>query len=229
MHYQHLTRILILTGVWNWAGSTVGNNGGGGAKPCAAPRLCMYWNISAILASISWCSLLSVFSWVCNIPSQCYSNSKRRYITQGMTSYKSTNLELLYAMIWAVLSRSYGWARARAPCSHLRKSRSGWRLNCPVGNPVPPISLCVEIIEFQCSSLRFLHILPHNFLKTFSNFYHNLYIWYHDMWTSFMNFWLCLCFIQFLNNWMASSRPCLVSMVLEDSSLLLKSVVTCAK
>jgi hypothetical protein len=22
-------------------------------KPCAAPRLCMYWNISAILASIS--------------------------------------------------------------------------------------------------------------------------------------------------------------------------------
>jgi hypothetical protein len=30
-------------------GSIVGNNGGGGAKPCAAPRLCMYWNISAIL------------------------------------------------------------------------------------------------------------------------------------------------------------------------------------
>jgi hypothetical protein len=49
MHYQHLTRILILTGVWNRAGSTVGNNGGGGAKPSAAPRLYMYWNISAIL------------------------------------------------------------------------------------------------------------------------------------------------------------------------------------
>jgi hypothetical protein len=47
------TRILILTGVWNSAGSTVGNNEGGGAKPCAAPRLCMYWNIFAILASIS--------------------------------------------------------------------------------------------------------------------------------------------------------------------------------
>jgi hypothetical protein len=27
------------TGVWNRAGSTVGTNGGGGAKPCAAPRL----------------------------------------------------------------------------------------------------------------------------------------------------------------------------------------------
>jgi hypothetical protein len=43
------TRIFILTGVWNWAGSTGGNNRGGGAKSCAAPRLCMHWNISAIL------------------------------------------------------------------------------------------------------------------------------------------------------------------------------------
>jgi hypothetical protein len=49
MHYQHLTTILILTGIWKKAGSIVGNNEGGGAKPCAAPRLCMYWNISAIL------------------------------------------------------------------------------------------------------------------------------------------------------------------------------------
>ena len=65
----------------------------------AAPRLCMYWNISAILASISCRSLLSVSSWVCNIPSQCYSNSKRMYITQEMTSYRNTNLELLYAMM----------------------------------------------------------------------------------------------------------------------------------
>jgi hypothetical protein len=104
MHYQHLTIVLILTGVWNRAGSTIGNNGGGGGKkPRAAPRLCMYWNISAILcwsamqasrsaiilASISWRSLLSISSWFYNIPSQCYSNSKRRYITQGMTSYRS--------------------------------------------------------------------------------------------------------------------------------------------
>jgi hypothetical protein len=29
MHYQHVTTILILTGVWNRAGSTAGNNGGG--------------------------------------------------------------------------------------------------------------------------------------------------------------------------------------------------------
>jgi hypothetical protein len=33
----------------------------------------------------------------------------------------------------------------------------------------------------------------------------------------------------FLNMWMASSRPCLVSMLLEVFGPLLKSVVTCAK
>ena len=87
----------------------------------------------------------------------------------------------------------------------------------------------LKLYDFMCSSLRFLHIVSHNFVQTFSIFYHNLYIWYHDTWTSFMIFWLCLCFIQFLNNWMASSRPCLVSMVLEVSGPLLKSVVTCAK
>jgi hypothetical protein len=38
-----------------------------------------------------------------------------------------------------------------------------------------------------------------------------------------------LCFIQFLNMWMPSSRPCLVSMLLEVSGTLLKSVVTYAK
>jgi hypothetical protein len=33
-----------------------------------------------------------------------------------------------------------------------------------------------KIIEFQCGPLRFLHIVCYSFLKTFSNFYHNLYI-----------------------------------------------------
>jgi hypothetical protein len=152
MHYQHLTTILILTGVWNRGRSTTGNNGGGEAKPCAAPRLCMYWNISAILwwspsratrfASRSAIILASISSsWVYNITSQRYSNSKRRYITQVRTSYRSTNLELLYAMLWAIMPRSYGWTRARAPCSHLRQSGSGGRVDCPVGNPVPPMSL----------------------------------------------------------------------------------------
>jgi hypothetical protein len=34
----------------------------------------------------------------------------------------------------------------------------------------------------------------------FSNFYHSLYIWYHDMWTSFMNFWLCVLY-NFKTTW----------------------------
>jgi hypothetical protein len=36
-------------------------------------------------------------------------------------------------------------------------------------------------------------------------------------------------FYTIFNNLMASSWSCLVSMVLEDSGLLLESVVTCAK
>jgi hypothetical protein len=87
----------------------------------------------------------------------------------------------------------------------------------------------LKLYDFMSSSLRFLHIVSHNFLQTFSNFYHSLYIWYHDTWTSFMIFWLCLCFIQFLNMWMASSRPCLVSMLLEVPGPLLESDVTYAK
>jgi hypothetical protein len=43
------TKILIITGVWNLAGSVEGNNKGAGVEPYATPRLRMYWNISAIL------------------------------------------------------------------------------------------------------------------------------------------------------------------------------------
>jgi hypothetical protein len=55
--------------------------------------------------------------------------------------HKSTNLECLYAMLSAVQARSYGCARAYAPCSHLRQSGSGGRVNCPVGNPISPMPL----------------------------------------------------------------------------------------
>jgi hypothetical protein len=37
--------------------------------------------------------------------------------------------------------RSYGWTRARAPCSQLRQSGSGGRVDCPVGNQVSSMSL----------------------------------------------------------------------------------------
>jgi hypothetical protein len=41
-YISYKTKILILTGVENREGSARGNNRGGGAKPDAAPRLCMY-------------------------------------------------------------------------------------------------------------------------------------------------------------------------------------------
>jgi hypothetical protein len=48
--------------------------------------------------------------------------------------------------------------------------------------------------------------------------------WHVD---KFHNFLTLFVFIQFLNNLMASSRSFLVSMVLQDSGLLLKSIITC--
>jgi hypothetical protein len=41
-YISYMTKILILIGVENSAGSVGGNNVGGGAKPDATPRLCMY-------------------------------------------------------------------------------------------------------------------------------------------------------------------------------------------
>jgi hypothetical protein len=37
--------------------------------------------------------------------------------------------------------------------------------------------------------LGFVPIVHDNFHETVSNFYHNLYIWYHDISSSFMIFW----------------------------------------
>jgi hypothetical protein len=34
----------------------------------------------------------------------------------------------------------------------------------------------LKLYDFMCSSLRFLHIVSHTFVETFSNFYHTLYI-----------------------------------------------------
>jgi hypothetical protein len=186
------TKILILTGVWKWVGSAGGNNRGGGARHCATPRLCMYWIISTILcrsarsasrsalilASIPICFLLSFSSWACNISSQGYNNAKRGYITQWMMRHKSTNLEFLNAMLWVVLPRSYGWARARAPCSHLRNSgRGGW-VGCPVEGWLglrlfrESCHTCKNLIgvhrsfyDFMWRPARFLHIVRETFSK----------------------------------------------------------------
>jgi hypothetical protein len=34
----------------------------------------------------------------------------------------------------------------------------------------------LKLYDFMCNSLRFLHIVSHNFVQTFSIFYHSLYI-----------------------------------------------------
>jgi hypothetical protein len=39
------------------------------------------------------------------------------------------------------LLRSYGCARAHAPCSHLTQSGSGVGVDCPISNPVTPMPL----------------------------------------------------------------------------------------
>jgi hypothetical protein len=54
-----------------------------------------------------------------------------------------------------------------------------------------------EIIKLLWRPARFLHIVRDNFHEIVSNIYQSIYIWYHDMLTGFMIFWLCLCFIQF--------------------------------
>jgi hypothetical protein len=36
---------------------------------------------------------------------------------------------------------AYGWAHARSPCSHLRQSESGGRLDCLIGNLVMSMPL----------------------------------------------------------------------------------------
>jgi hypothetical protein len=46
-------------------------------------------------------------------------------------------------------------------------------ITLPKSNALPNT---LKLYDFMCSSLRFLHILSHNFIKTFSNFYHNLYV-----------------------------------------------------
>ena len=65
--------------------------------------------------------------------------------------------------------------------------------------------------ETSSEILRFASIVRDNLHETFSNFYHSLHIWYHDIWTSFMIFGLCLLFIEFKNNSIASSWSCFMN------------------
>jgi hypothetical protein len=67
-------------------------------------------------------------------------------------------------------TRQRGYQRAPLSVS-LPSALGGTRqsvLLCRVSRP--------QLYDFICRLLRFLHIVCHNFLETFSNFYHSLYI-----------------------------------------------------
>ena len=75
--------------------------------------------------------------------------------------------------------------------------------------------------ETSSEILRFASIVCDNLRETFSNFYHSLHIWYHDILTSFMIFGLRLLFIEFKNNSTASSWSCFVNKMFEIGGLFL--------
>jgi hypothetical protein len=51
--------------------------------------------------------------------------------------------------------------------------------------------------DFIWMTPMFLHIAHDNFNKTLPNIYHSLFLWYYDMSTSFMIFWLCCVLYNF--------------------------------
>ena len=57
--------------------------------------------------------------------------------------------------------------------------------------------------------------------ETFSNFYHRVRIWYHDILINFIIFVLRLFFIEFKNNSTASSWSCFVNKMFEIGGLFL--------
>ena len=75
--------------------------------------------------------------------------------------------------------------------------------------------------ETSSEILRFVSIVRDNLRETFSNFYHNLHIWYHDISTSFKIFGLRLLFIEFKDNSTASSWSCFVNKMFKIGGLVL--------
>ena len=65
--------------------------------------------------------------------------------------------------------------------------------------------------------LRFVSNGRANFCETSSIFYHSLHVWYHNIITNLMIFWLHLLFIEFKNNPVARSWSCFMNMMFEFS------------
>ena len=78
-----------------------------------------------------------------------------------------------------------------------------------------------EVSWFREEGDEVVSIVRDNLREIFSNFYHSLRIWYHDILTSFMIFELRLLFIEFKNNSTASSWSCFVNKMFEIGGLVL--------
>ena len=65
--------------------------------------------------------------------------------------------------------------------------------------------------DSSCEILRVINIIHDILCETFSFFYHNLYIWYHEILTNLMIFRLCLLFLEFKNHSATCSWSCFLN------------------
>ena len=56
--------------------------------------------------------------------------------------------------------------------------------------------------------LRFVNIVHDRLCETFSNFYHSLHLWYHEILTNLMIFRVCLLFLEFKNHFATRLWSC---------------------
>ena len=69
----------------------------------------------------------------------------------------------------------------------------------------------------SCEILRFVNIIHDIMCETFSIFYHNLHVWYHEILTNLMIFRLRLLFLEFKNHLATRSWSCFLNKMFEIS------------
>ena len=75
---------------------------------------------------------------------------------------------------------------------------------------------CTILLNFF-GVLRFVINICHNFCKTFSIFYHNHHMWYHDIMTNLVIFRVHLLFIEFKTYLVTRSWKCFANKIFEFS------------
>ena len=74
-----------------------------------------------------------------------------------------------------------------------------------------------KFYESSPEMLPFVSIIHHKLCETFSIFYHNLHIWYHDILTNLVIFRLRLVFVEFKNHSDTRSWSCFLNKMFEIS------------